>query len=333
MRIQRVFLILIITAIAFAAPRRVHAQDASQQATAQALFDEGMRLFGESQFAESCAKFEASLAIVPAMGTRGKLAECYEKVGRTASAWAAYREVAVLAKRAAQPRREQVASERAARLEALLSYLTVVVSDDARVPGLRIVRNGTLLSPGAYGTEIATDPGPQRVEVSAQGYVSQIVTVEVLDQGHSNLEVPILVASPVQDIVPVESNVSSTNTAMRPASSRRIAGIATVAVGGGALTLATVLGLKARSDYNSAFDDGRCDGNDVCNPSGKKAVDDARSLANIGTAFAVSGTVLLGVGAYLWLWAPDENLSTDGVVRVTPNAGSDSLGLSLSGRF
>jgi hypothetical protein len=312
------------------------AQDASEQAAAQALFDEGMRLFGEEQYAESCAKFEASLALVNGMGTRGKLAECYEKVGRTASAWAAYREVAVLAKRAGQAQREQVANERAARLEATLSYLTIEVPEEARVTGLQIKQNGVLLNPGAYGTAIATDPGLQSIEVSAAGHHSQTLSVELAGSDRKTVNVPTLEALPPAEVAPDPDPdpivVSTAEPVAKPTNTLRIVGISSVALGGGGLALAAVLGLKAKSDYDSAFDDGLCNADNTCSPAGLTAIDDARGLANIGTVFAITGTVLIGAGAYLWLRDSGESGEAE-QVQLAPSAGSDNVGVSLSGRF
>ena len=112
-------LCVVLPALAPAA-RAASPQD---KAAAQALFDEGMKQFKAGNFKEACPKFEASLARFEGLGTRGKLAECYEKVGKVASAWAAYREVAVYAKRAGDKRREQVAEDRAKQLERLVARI------------------------------------------------------------------------------------------------------------------------------------------------------------------------------------------------------------------
>ncbi len=307
-----------------------HAQDASQQATAQALFDEGMRLFAEANYEAACEKFEASLKLVDAMGSRGKLAECYEKAGKTASAWAAYREVAVLAERAGQPRRAQVATERADRLKASLSYLTVVVPSEAQVPGLKITRNGILLIRGAYGTAIAADPGAQVIEVSADGYHAKTVEQALESGGRETVTIPVLEAKPVPKTPDLGLGASETQ---RPSSTQRIAGISAVAVGGGAVVVSAILGLSAKSKYDGAFDDGLCDSNNQCNDEGVVAVDDARNLATVSTVFAVSGVILAGAGTYLWLSSPKRESSQGQALQITPTGSHQDIGISLSGRF
>ena len=143
-RLSRPLLILAIAAlpatIATVTPAR--AQDAQTQAMGRALFNEGVALFNKGDYEAACPKFEASLKHYPGLGTRGKLAECYEKQGHFASAWAVYREVAQLATRSGDPTREQIANERAKALEPKLSYVTVAVSAANDIPGLVVKRNG-----------------------------------------------------------------------------------------------------------------------------------------------------------------------------------------------
>ena len=103
----------------------------------------------------------------PGLGTRGKLAECYEKLGRFASAWQQYREVAQLATRQGDPAREQVAAERARSLEPKLSYLTISMAQANDAPGLVIKRGGTELERAKFGSAEPVDSGAITIEVSA----------------------------------------------------------------------------------------------------------------------------------------------------------------------
>src|SRR5688500_5523674 len=78
---------------------------ASDKAAAEALFDQGLRLMKQNSFSEACPKLEESNRIDPAVGTLLYLGECYERVGKTASAWATFREAASLATNSSQPDR------------------------------------------------------------------------------------------------------------------------------------------------------------------------------------------------------------------------------------
>ena len=59
--------------------REARAGDAAEK-EGRALFDEGVALGKQGRWAEACPKLAASLERFPGIGTRGKLAECYEKI-------------------------------------------------------------------------------------------------------------------------------------------------------------------------------------------------------------------------------------------------------------
>jgi TolA-binding protein len=67
---------------------------ADARADAEKLFDEGRRAMQSGDYALACPKFEASNKADPAVGTQMNLAMCWEKLGKTASAWAMYMQVA-----------------------------------------------------------------------------------------------------------------------------------------------------------------------------------------------------------------------------------------------
>src|SRR5688572_3120545 len=64
---------------------------------ADGLFDQGRKLMGDGNYALAAQKLEESHRLEPAPGTLLNLAECYVKLGRTASAWSTYRTAAALA--------------------------------------------------------------------------------------------------------------------------------------------------------------------------------------------------------------------------------------------
>jgi tetratricopeptide (TPR) repeat protein len=75
----------------------------------------------EGKYEEACAAFAESLRLEPATGTLYNIALCSEKLGRTASAWSAYKAVAADASSNAD--RARMAKEKAALLEPQLSPL------------------------------------------------------------------------------------------------------------------------------------------------------------------------------------------------------------------
>src|SRR6187399_3496669 len=137
-----------------AAARPAAAQ--SDSAAARALFSEGRELMAAEKYAEACPKFEESLRLDQGMGTQFNLAHCWEKLGRTASAWALFLDVAAAARAGNQPDRESAAKERASTLEPKLTRLRITFPEPA--PEAKIFRDGQEVRQAAWGTAMPVDP-------------------------------------------------------------------------------------------------------------------------------------------------------------------------------
>src|SRR5688572_1601938 len=95
----------------------------TDKAAAEALFREGMKLSKQGNHAQACPKLEESQRLEPSLGVQYYLADCFEKIGRTASAWANFVEVANKARLSGETAKEQTARKRAEELEPKLSRL------------------------------------------------------------------------------------------------------------------------------------------------------------------------------------------------------------------
>ena len=151
-----------------------HAEDESP---ARTLFKEGRALAAEGKYAEACPKFEASLRLDVGVGTQFNLADCWEHVGRPASAQKLFLGAAASAKASGQPDREQVLRDRAAALEPRISKLVIEVSD--KNPKLTVKRDQLPLGPDELGKAIAVDPGSYEIVAKAPGKKAWKKTVEV----------------------------------------------------------------------------------------------------------------------------------------------------------
>src|SRR5437868_1261848 len=89
--------VLLPAALTFVASN-LGAQSAGDKATSEALFSDGRKLMADKKYGEACPKFEASLKLDPGLGAMLNLADCYEKNGQTASAWAEFREASASAR-------------------------------------------------------------------------------------------------------------------------------------------------------------------------------------------------------------------------------------------
>src|SRR5277367_6013343 len=111
---------LVLVALLFS-PRAL----AGDPAAAQALFDEGNSLMSHNKFAEACAKFEESQRQDPGIGTLYHYADCEDRLGKSATAWAAFREVAAEARALGQTARALAADERVSAIKARLPRLLI----------------------------------------------------------------------------------------------------------------------------------------------------------------------------------------------------------------
>lgn len=296
---------------------------AADKAMAEMLFDRGLGLMRKGQFAEACTQLEQSEAIERGIGTMLYLAECYEHLGKTASAWAMFREAASEARAQGQNERATAGTTRAERLEPQLSKLTINVAT-AATPGLAVTRNGVAVPAAIWGLAAPTDPGEQRIEASAPGRVSWSVRLALPGSGASlSVDVPELALAPGQP--PPPAAVVNSEAPLPAAPS---AATAAVTVGapqpwrlqkpfayglGGAgvvgLGLGAVFGANAIAKHNhetKACPDGVCKtGSDAQRATDFNAkAHDAATLANV---FMIGGTVLLAAGVVLYLTAPAES--------------------------
>ncbi|HMJ10468.1 MAG TPA: hypothetical protein VK524_03625, partial [Polyangiaceae bacterium] len=143
------------------------AQSSTDAVLAETLYRQGRELMAAGKAAEACPKFAESHRLDPATGTQLNLASCYEAVGKLASAWLAYTEAAVTARRDGRVDRVRFAEERIALLEPKLSRLTINVSPGADAAGLEVRLNGALLGAASRGVPSPVDPGTYRIEATA----------------------------------------------------------------------------------------------------------------------------------------------------------------------
>jgi hypothetical protein len=292
---------LVLAASLLAAPRVAHAADS---AAAQALFEEGKRLMGAEQFSAACAKFEESQRLDPGVGTLFNLADCHERVGRTASAWGEFTEVAALSKTAGQTAREDVARQRAAALEPKLNR--VLVRAPSPAPGLEIRRDESVVGAGQLGARLPIDPGEHTFRASAPGKKPWSSTVTVAPGTPLVVvEIPPLVDAPSPD--PTGASPPADG------SSQRTLGFVAGGVGVAAWivgTSAAIVSMSKKSASNDA-NDGGCDDSNFCNTSkGVEQRDGAITAGNVATVGFVAGAVLGAAGLVLVLTAPRSQAQT-----------------------
>jgi hypothetical protein len=285
----------------------------AEKATAQALFEDGLQLMGAKRYAEACPKLEESERLDPALGTRFRLSECEEAVGRLASAWAGFLEVADLAHATAQNDREALARSRAAAIEPKLSKINVVVAKPD-TPGLEVAHDSVIVGRGQWGTPVPIDPGVYTVTATATGKKPWRGSVTIAGDGTiGTLSIPQLEDAPVTPApgaVPLVVGSGPGPAGQMPEAppnrGTKILGFTVLGVGVAGIAMSGVLGLVAKSNYNAAG----C-GPTFCNTASSKAsLDSARELANVATVVFTVGAVAAAAGVVIVLVAPSSQPSS-----------------------
>lgn len=277
---------------------------ASQRATAEALFEQASALVDQGRFPEACEKLAASQELDPGLGTLLYLADCYERAGRTASAWALFREVQARARRASEPDREQIATERANALDGKLSRLELRVAPSRRVAGLELALRGAAVPSASWNVALPVDPGTVRLEARAPGKKPWSLQVDI-QPGPSarTVELPELAAQATeQGLVsrPVSEPVADRSTGSAQRSAGWLlggAGLVGLAVGG-------FFGYRAYAKNKSSMGECRADAPNACSAEGTSLRDDAATAARLSTIITAAGAMLAVGGATLVLTAP-----------------------------
>lgn len=284
------------------APTRAHAGD---KALAESLFQEGRKLLEAGKPAEACAKFGASQKQDPSPGTLINLGKCNEAQGKTATAWAAYKEAESLARNMNRGEQEKLAAERAAELEPKLSRLTIN-GPPATIEGLVVKRAGATLSVDALGAAAPVDPGEIEVEASAPGYQAWKGKVTVAENGASaSIDVPALVKAPEASAgaaaggeAPAGATASGDVRADTGGRSPTL-GYVLTGVGGAFLVAGGVFGYLASKQASDAEDDPALCPDKQCTSKGRDEIDSAKGKALISTIGVGAGVAALGAGIVL----------------------------------
>jgi hypothetical protein len=304
-----------------------HAQDGTKAASVLA-YDEAERLMAEGKLADACLKYAESERLDPQLGTLLHLADCFERNGQTASAWASFREAAELAEKRDDPRRE-TAEQRIANLMPRLSKLQIEVAAGTDQTTLQIKRDNVVVGSALWGAPVPTDPGPHTITASAPGLRSWTGNAIVKADGSTTIvQVPALESevpkSPETSATPTtqtpttraDARPETTPQTDQPSSSgpRRWPALVAGGVGLVGIGVGTAFGLISKGKGEDA--DAFCDGTACTDQRGVTLKDEAITAGNVSTVAFIVGGVGLAAGAILWFTAPSESPTTASRLRV-----------------
>jgi len=301
------------------------AQSATDVAAAEVLFDEGRALMEKGHLAAACPKLEESLRLDTGTGTMLWLAECYQRQGRIASAWAQFRQAAWTAEKQNDPR-AKTARKKAGDLEPRLPKLAIVVAAENHIAGLEVMRDGASVSAAMYGTEIPVDPGPHVILARAPGKVSSEQQFTAEEGLITKIEIPSLEAEKT-----VPAHAPWKREAPSPLATTKAGGAPWVplALGVGAagvlsLGVGAFFGLRAIDQNNASR--AECSGS-ICSSEGAAMREEAFASARLSTIFVGVGAAAAVGGAAIYLLRPRNGVS------LAPTVGSSFTGMVVEGRF
>lgn len=331
MKTLRITLARVFVAVTLFAGAARAADKSPDMVRAEALFDEGRRLMQAGDFNAACPKFAESQALDPAPGTALNLANCYEKAGKLASAWAAYRTAEAVSTSAKQKDRAALAKKKMTALQPKLSRLSINVPGTSSLPGLQIQLDIQPVQAPEWGVPVPRDGGSYTVQASAPGKETWVLHIELEPSGQNLVvDVPTLTDAPkaapqpqatAAATTPATTDVVTKDTAA-PAGAGRGTTQRTIAyvVGGiGVAGLGTggVLALLAKSKYDKA------NALPIGDPRRPTDSRKATDLGNIATIAATAGGALAATGIIVWLAAP----------RAPVTVGTNGTELFVNGTF
>jgi serine/threonine-protein kinase len=312
---------LVLTSTALGRPAAAEVS-AADKAAAEALFEQGRALIEQQRYEEACAKFEASQQLDEGLGTMLYLADCYEKAGKTASAWATFEEAASRARTEGQTQREDIAKVRAAALEPQL--IRVVIEVPATPPeGFIVRRNGTAIPPAAFGAPVPVDPGVWLIRASAPDHQAFEVslTLKATDLGPHIVTIPQLKPQPSAATPPPRSPVAQPPAEPQPtpvdtappddtASSQKTLGLIVGSAGVIAVVVGGIFSVMANTANSNSKDNCRPDDPNACSVQGVNDREDAQSHATTATVANIIGVAAIAGGATLYFTAPQNDGQT-----------------------
>jgi serine/threonine-protein kinase len=326
-------------ALSVLTPRAALAQTKDDIARADSLFNAGKALTDAGQFQDACAKFAESKRLAPGVGVTLYLADCYEHIGRTASAWTEFRSAEGQA-RERNDKRADVARAHAQALEPKLNRLTITVAPTVRLAGLQVLRDGQPVEQEELGLPVPVDPGEHAIVVSSPGHSPRTfgarvgpekpaatVVIDALGES-TGAPAPAPVPSPPE--APAPATTAATTTPESPSTSpsdedpgktRRWLGIGVGGLGIAAAGVGAVFGLTAKSKLDQSNSDGNCNASDQCTATGLGLRKDAQNAASTSTLLFIGGGVALAAGVVLFVTAPRKSPGTGIVVTPAPMTG------------
>lgn len=281
------------------------AASAQPETEAERHFRAGKDLYDRGDYDAALVELKVSEDLEPTVRSIGLLAACYEKMGKLASAYRAYR-VAADRARASADEREDFARDRALGLEPKLAGITLAA--ETPPPEMSATIDG---APVAVQSLWYVDAGEHEVVAQAPGHVPFRAAINIEDGARQVVTIPPLALVETEATPIVIEKVREA-----PSSTQAWVGWTGVGLGAVGLGLGGVFTGIALDQKSSLEEDPACP--DACTDAG--AVDDYNTMRMVTTATLVAGSVFLAAGVTLLLTAPDDETQASASVSLAPSS-------------
>ncbi|WP_437282014.1 hypothetical protein WME90_16070 [Sorangium sp. So ce375] len=315
-------------------PAAAHAQSVDPQTAlaAQALYEQASAEMDEKNYVSACRKLEEVTRLVPeGLGAKLTLGECYEALGKLASAWSQYALVQAMAPKAGQMERAERAAAKAGALRPKLATLTIEVPEAvASTPGLAITRDGVPVGAAQWAAPLPIDAGGHEIVAIAPGRKTWKKQVEIVADGAQ-----VKVAVPPLDPEKIAGTAGPAPSARPERPWQRPAAFVGMGLGAAGLAAGAVLGGLAVAKNGESNEQNHCDAQNRCDPTGISLRHDAVGLGNGSTVALVVGGLLAAGGVVLFVTTPSAGASGERAAsREAPLTASIALlpgGVALRG--
>ncbi len=267
------------------------AADVKGQAIAK--FKEANGVFKKGDYAAALPLFQEADTLYPGAAPKHKIAVCYDKLGKSAEAVAAYRTFVESKPSEKYADRITEANKRIADLEATLPATVTLKVMPEGVAGVVITVDGT----PAAGPALQLDAGEHTVVVTAEGHdpVTEVVNV----RGAETRELAVTLtpsaaaAPPVGPTPPVEPEEDEGGS--------NVPAYVTLGIAGAGVILGTVFGIQAlgaKSDFDDQVEDPAATPAELTDLADKaeRAALIADMSFGVALTFGITGAVLLFSG-------------------------------------
>jgi hypothetical protein len=287
----------------------------SRNADADALVSRAQGLLESGQVAAACDQFAAAEALESGPLTLLRLADCYQRAARTASAWHTFLEAEAVARAKKDFESVQVAAQHVAALEPQLTRVVFVVPTTSRVPGLTVRLGANTVPPSSWDRPIAVDPGVQRLSASAKGYAPWSLEIDATNAPGQKYRV----------VVPTLAPAQGERSELARRNAYRTAGVVTGSVGLAGLGAGAVFRVMSRNANEAK----NCTGSAVeCTPS---ASSKSSSLADAAAVSFALGGALVATGVTLFVLAPSPDNKEQHALRVAARYANSGGRVQLEG--